>query len=490
MDSPKLKNKLFINNEYIPPKSGHFLTLRNPRDDSILSEQIPIAGKEDVDNAVVVAQTAFKTTWGRLPGVERAKVLLKFADILEENIPLLARLEMLAMGQPIGVAMELAKLGPPVFRYYAGYCDKIYGQMLPEDGNGEYSLVQYQPMGVCAGIAAWNATMIFFAHKVAPALAAGNTFIFKPSEKSPLASLALGDLITSAGFPPGTINIITGGGETGALLASHMNIRKISFTGSSAAGRKVQQAATASNLKSVTLELGGKSPSIIFDDADMENAVHHSSASFLLNSGQVCVAASRLLVHRKIAESFMDQLKARFEELAGAMGDPESPESYLGPLADRAQTERVLGYFEQARKDGVRFMTGGCKHERGGNYIQPTIMVDGSPDSVTWTEEIFGPALSIRIFDTEDEAIQLANDTSYGLSACVYTSDIARALRVTSLIEAGNIAVNSNYLPGHTVPFGGWKESGNGSREAGLAGLKSFMETKSVLINMKVGPRL
>lgn len=232
-----------------------------------MAEDIPSAGKEDVDDAVQAAETAFKTTWGRLPGPERAKMLLKFADVLEENEALLARLEMMSMGQPISIATELVKMVPPIFRYFAGYCDKIYGEMLPEDSNGYCSLVQYQPMGVCAGIAAWNATMVFFAHKVAPALAAGNTFIFKPSEKSPLGALALGDLIASAGFPPGTINIVTGGGETGALLASHMLIRKISFTGSPGAGRKVQQAATASNLKSVTLELGGKSPSIIFGES-------------------------------------------------------------------------------------------------------------------------------------------------------------------------------------------------------------------------------
>lgn len=221
----------------------------------------------------------------------------------------------------------------------------------------------------------------------------------------------------------------------------------------------------------------------------MENAVNHSSSSFLINSGQMCVAASRILVHQKIAETFTSQLQARFEALAHTMGDPESAESFLGPLADRAQTERVLEFFGQGRKDGVRFLTGGTKHEKGGNYVQPTIMVDGPLDSITWTQEIFGPALSIRTFETEEEAIQLANDTSYGLSACVYTSDIARALRVTGLIEAGNIAINSNYLPGHTIPFGGWKESGNGGREAGLAGLKSYMESKSILINMKVGPR-
>ena len=226
------------------------------------------------------AQAAFTTTWGLLPGSERAKTLLKFADILEENAALLARLEMLAMGQPISIASELMKLVPPIFRYYAGYCDKIYGEMLPEDGDGQCSLVQYQPMGVCAGIAAWNATMVFFAHKVAPALAAGNTFIFKPSEKSPLAALALGDLITSAGFPPGTISIVTGSGKTGALLASHMLIRKISFTGSAAAGRKVQQAATASNLKSVTLELGGKSPSIIFGKSQTRSQRRVAVCSF------------------------------------------------------------------------------------------------------------------------------------------------------------------------------------------------------------------
>jgi aldehyde dehydrogenase (NAD+) len=221
----------------------------------------------------------------------------------------------------------------------------------------------------------------------------------------------------------------------------------------------------------------------------MENAVNHSSSSFLFNSGQMCIAASRILVHKKIAETFTSQLQARFEALAHVMGDPESPESFLGPLVDRAQTESVLEFFIQGRKDGVQFLTGGTKHEKGGNYVQPTIMVGGRLDSVTWTQEIFGPALSIRTFETEEEVIQLANDTSYGLSACVYTSDIARALRVTGLIEAGNIAINSNYLPGHTVPFGGWKESGNGARETGLAGLKSYMETKSILINMKIGPR-
>ena len=219
-----------------------------------------------MDDAVRAAQGAFKTTWGRLPGQQRAKIMLKFADILEERLASLVKLESLAMGQPISIGLEIGKLIPPVIRYFAGFCDKIYGEMLPEDGDGQYKIVRHEAIGVCAGIAAWNATLLFFAHKVAPALAAGNTIIFKPSEKSSLGALALGDLIVAAGFPPGTINIVTGAGETGALLAAHMDIRKVSFTGSVAAGRKVQQAATASNLKRVTLELGGKSPSIIFGE--------------------------------------------------------------------------------------------------------------------------------------------------------------------------------------------------------------------------------
>lgn len=210
------------------------------------------------------AQRAYKATWGKLFGGERAKIMLKFADLLEDHLHDLMKLESLAMGQPITLGLALGRILPPVFRYYAGFCDKIYGEMFPEDGDGQYKLVRYELMGVCAGIAPWNATLVFFCHKIAPAVAAGNTFIFKPSVKSPLGTLALGDLITQAGFPPGTINLVSGAGRTGALLAAHMGIRKISFTGSLEAGRKVQLAATSSNLKRVTLELGGKSPSIIF----------------------------------------------------------------------------------------------------------------------------------------------------------------------------------------------------------------------------------
>jgi aldehyde dehydrogenase (NAD+) len=421
-----------------------------------------------------------------MASTERQKIMLKLADLLDENYLALMKLESMAMGQPIALGARFGFYLGATARYYAGWCDKLPGEMQPEDGDGQYKLIRYDPMGVCAGIAAWNASLLFLCFKAMPAIAAGNTFIFKSSEKSPLGSLAFGELIKKAGFPPGVINIISGPGSTGALLASHMEIKKISYTGSVAAGRKVQVAATNSNLKRVTLELGGKSPSIIFPDADLENALTQSSQNFLINSGQVCVAATRVFVHEDIAEKFTEGLKARFEMFKGTMGDPLAEETFLGPLADKAQTERVQAFFDQGRKDGVEFITGG---KNSGNYVEPTIMKDPPLESSVWKQEIFGPALGIRTFKTEEEAIELANDTSYGLSACVYTSDIARALRVSAQIESGTVAINSSFLPGITVPFGGWKESGNGGRECGYAAIKSYLEAKTITINMKVGPR-
>jgi aldehyde dehydrogenase (NAD+) len=470
----------------VPAKSGQFWTVRNPANDTVITNEVHCAGEEDVNDAVAAAKAAFKGSWGKMASTDRQKCMLKLADLLDENFMALMELESIAMGQPTALAAPFGTYLGKTARYYAGWCDKLPGEMQPEDGDGQYKLIRYEPMGVCAGIAAWNATLLFLCFKVMPAIAAGNTYIFKSSEKSPLGSLAVGELIKKAGFPPGVINIISGPGSTGALLASHMEIKKISYTGSLAAGRKVQVAATNSNLKRVTLELGGKSPSIIFPDADIENALTMSSQNFLINSGQVCVAATRVFVHEDIADKFIEGLKARFEMFKGTMGDPLKKETFLGPLADKAQSERVQAFFDQGKKDGVEFLTGGTIQ---GNFVDPTIMKNPPLDSSVWKQEIFGPALGIRTFKTEDEVIELANDTSYGLSACVYTSDIARALRVTAQLETGTVAVNSNYLPGVTIPFGGWKESGNGGREGGYAAIKSYLEVKTIIINMNVGPR-
>lgn len=460
------------------------MVVRNPVDDSIVTDAVHCAGEEDVNDAVAAAKAAFRGPWSKMPGSERSKCMLKLADLLDENAESLMKLERIAMGQPVALAAPISRVMGSTWRHYAGYCDKIPGELIPEGDDKMYKLVRYEPLGVCAGIAAWNATLFMLCIKIAPAVAAGNTFIFKSSEKSPLGSLPVGELITKAGFPPGVINLLSGDGSTGALMASHMDIKKISYTGSVSTGKKVQIAATNSNLKRVTLELGGKSPSIIFKDADLENALLYSSQNFLVNSGQICVAATRVLVQEEIAEEFTAGLRARFNKFKEALGDPSLQSTFLGPLADTAQKDRVMSFFEQAEKDGVEFLAGG---KSNGNFVEPTIMNNPPLNSSVWRDEIFGPALAIRTFATDEEAIELANDTTYGLAACLFTRDIPRALRVSKLIEAGTVSINSSIAVSADMPFGGWKESGNGGREGGRAGLMSYLEAKSIIINMQGG---
>jgi aldehyde dehydrogenase (NAD+) len=288
-------------------------------------------------------------------------------------------------------------------------------------------------------------------------------------------------MVIEAGFPPGVINFISGGRNTGHLLASHMGIDKISFTGSATAGRKVQEAAAKSNLKRVTLELGGKSPCLIFDDADFETALTQASQGFLINSGQVCAASSRTYVQEGIAQKFSEALKARFEGFVGAMGDPSSENTFLGPLADRAQFERVMNFLELGKQDS-KVLTGGGRHGDKGNFIEPTIFVEPDTSSKIYTDEVFGPVLVLKTFKTEDEVIAMANNTHYGLAAYLHTADITRALRVSAALQAGSVYINCDFGITPNTPFGGWKESGNGARESGRAGLMAYLQEKSVLI--------
>lgn len=341
--------------------------------------------------------------------------MLKFADILEKNVDKLAHLESSAMGQPISVAKRMI-MGPvALWRYYAGYAGKVGGESYPPDEDGTYKIVQYEPLGVCSGICAWNGSHVLAAWKMAPAMAAGNTFVLKSSEKSPIALAQYGDLLNEAGFPPGVINMLTGDGKVGALLASHMDIAKIAFTGSAAAGRAVQVAAAKSNLKRVTLELGGKSPALIFDDADIPNAVLHSSDSFLRNSGQICFAASRVLVQESIAPAFIKQVKVAFDDAAKKMGDPSLPDTAFGPLADKKQFERVMGFLKDGKAEGIEVLSGGERIGEKGTYVQPTVLLNPDLKSKLYTDEIFGPVISVRTFKDEEDAIRLANDTTYGL---------------------------------------------------------------------------
>ncbi|KAH6691199.1 aldehyde dehydrogenase [Leptodontidium sp. MPI-SDFR-AT-0119] len=485
----EIPTKLFINNEYVESKSNERISLSNPTNDIAITKDVRVASQEDVDIAVAAANTAFtQGPWSSFSGSQRAACLHKVAALIEQNADRLAHLESLPTGRPIsGIIHFDLKHMVEVFRYYAGWADKIEGRSYVED-NGFYKIVRYEPIGVCSGIASWNATFMYVGWKVAPALAAGNAFIFKASEKSPLGSLALGPLFAEAGFPPGVVQFITGGRETGSAMASHKLISKLSFTGSASVGKKIQEAAARSNLKKVTLELGGKSPAIVFADAPMEVAVGGVGGGFLANSGQICVAASRLLVEEKIAKEFCASIVQIFEAASKGMGaDTMDPNTQHGPVVDREQFERIMGYIEQG-KQSATLLTGGGRIGTKGSFIQPTLFLEPKMDSPIWTEEIFGPVLTVKTFRTEEEAISLANDTEYGLASCIYTSDITRALRVSSKLQAGGVAINSPFLPELNTPFGGIKQSGYG-HELGKDSLLSYMNAKSIHINMGV-PKL
>jgi aldehyde dehydrogenase (NAD+) len=370
--------------QYVKSAKGETITIVNPNDDTVVSDKIQVAGEQDVDNAVKAAKAAFPA-WKTTSGTKRAAMMLKFADLLEKNVDRLAQLESSAMGQPISVAKKFI-LGPAaVWRYYAGYAGKIAGESYPPDEDGQYKIVQYEPLGVCAGICAWNGSHILAAWKLAPALAVGNVCILKSSEKSPVALAQYGELLNEAGFPPGVVNIVAGAGQTGALLASHMDIAKIALTGSATAGRAVQVAAAKSNLKRVTLELGGKSPAVIFDDADIGNAVFHTSEGFLRNSGQICNASSRVLVQEGIAPEYIKTVKTAFEKAAEAMGDQSLAETKFGPLADKKQFDRVMGFLDDAKKQGIEVLTGGGRKGEKGTFVEPTVLLNPDLKSNVYT---------------------------------------------------------------------------------------------------------
>lgn len=345
--------------------------------------------------------------------------MLKFADLLDANAERLGKLESVCMGQPVTVAKGAVQGPAAIWRYYAGLAGKIAGESYPPEGDGMYKIVAYEPIGVCAGIAAWNGTHTLAAWKMAPALAAGNTFIFKSSEKSPLGACAYGELLNEAGFPPGVVNVLTGAAPVGAVMASHMKIDKIAFTGSAAGGRAVQVAAAKSNMKHVSLELGGKSPALIFDDADLDNAVTHTSQGFLRNSGQICFASSRVLVQEGIAPKYIEAVKVAFERASEKMSDASLADTAFGPLADKKQFDRVMGFLNDAKAGGVQVLTGGGRKGDKGTFVEPTVLLNPDLKAKVYTEEIFGPVIVVRTFKTEEEAVELANDTTYGLG-CKY----------------------------------------------------------------------
>lgn len=477
----KLPGQLFINNEYVNAKNPETFSVYNPKDNSLVSSEVPIAGPADVEAAVAAAEAAFPA-WKAIPAVERRDILLKFASLLDQHKQVLAELTRITLGAPYGSfgKFEL-ELCTEAFRYNAGWIDKFAGEAHAHQ-NGFMQITRHEPLGVTAGIVPWNGPLGTVGLKAAPALATGNCFILKPSEKTPFAAMALGYLIREAGFPPGVFQILSGAGQTGALLARHMRIRKVSFTGSIATGKLIQKMAAESNLKRVTLELGGKSPAVVFDDCNLDNAVTWCVNAIAANTGQVCFAASRVYVQEGILDKFTEKYKAALEERAKAISDPEDETTLMGPLVDDAQFQRVTGFIERGAQQGT-LLTGGKRVGTKGFFLQPTVFTGVAQDAELYREEIFGPVSILNSFKTEQEVIQKANATEYGLMAGVFTQDINKALRVAGEFEAGMVGINCVSLTFLTTPFGGSKQSGLG-RECGRNALEHFTEPKTIMVNL------
>ncbi|KAE9570042.1 Aldehyde dehydrogenase [Colletotrichum fructicola] len=473
-----VETRLFINGEFVPSRSGKTFDVYNPATEQKTASVFE-ADVEDVNDAVAAAKAAFPA-WSDLAATERGAFLFKLADSMEKHFAEMSYLDAISMGKPVdsdfATAVAMSQL-----RYYAGKASDIQGDS-SLNTPGMLNIVLRQPFGVCGAITPWNAPITMVVQKLGPALIAGNTLVLKSSEKAPLSPLVLAKCCQEIGLPKGVLNILNGFGRPcGEAIARHMDIRKVSFTGSTSTGRAIKKAAAESNLKKVTLELGGKSPLIIFEDADLEKAVPATAFSILVNSGQACVASSRVFVHTAIADRFIDALKIEMDRV-GAAGDPLGCGNQRGPQADKLQFDRVMGFLEEARTTGLEFVTGGGRVGDRGYFVQPTIIKNAPADSRVMKEEIFGPVMCINSFDDEEAVLGTANDTSYGLYASVYTKDISRALRIAKRFEAGNVGINCT-SPTMTadMPFGGWKESGEG-KEGSKYATDYWTELKSVYV--------
>ncbi|WP_020660015.1 aldehyde dehydrogenase family protein [Amycolatopsis benzoatilytica] len=472
--------ELFLAGRWTSGGAGTLETL-NPSTGETLAE-VASASADDVDTAVLAATAALRGDWSAVPPSQKGHFLAKLADLVERDAELLARLEALEIGVPYGFASAL--FVPNLIgslRYYAGWADKVNGELVVNDGyfgTPTHAYTRREPVGVIAAIVPWNAPLMILGWKLAPALATGNTVIVKPAEDASLAILHLGKLIEEAGFPAGTVQILPGaGGVVGEALAVHPGVHKVSFTGSTATGRRILRN-SAGNFKRTTLELGGKSPQIVFEDADLDSAVRGAAMGLFSNQGQVCAAGTRVLVHRSIRDAVLDGLKAAAE--AQVLGDPFDPAATMGPLVNRAQRDKVLGYVEKGKAEGAQLVTGGAAPDGPGFFVAPAVFA-GTNEQTIAREEIFGPVGTVIPFEDEDEAIALANDSEYGLAATVWTKDLRRAHTVSAALQAGAVGVNGWSPLGPQLPWGGVKASGVG-RELGYEGILANTETKTVTI--------
>ncbi|KAJ5294162.1 hypothetical protein PENANT_c028G05451 [Penicillium antarcticum] len=474
VDLKSIETRLFINNEFLPSSSNKTFKVVYPYTKEVVAE-VQEADTKDVDNAVAAANAAFPA-WRDLGVEQRGHYLRKLSQLILESVDDLAKLEVLCIGRPLTQLFDPG-LAAEYFRYFAdaGWSAQGTASLNTPD---HLNLTVKQPFGAVALIIPWNFPLIMFAGKMAPALAAGNTVVLKSSEKAPLTSLYMAKLIQKAGFPPGVVNILSGHGDpAGSALASHMGVRGISFTGSSLTGRKIQVASAKSNMKHVHMELGGKTPAIVFPDADIASAAAQTQFSIQFNSGQICVANSRIYVHESISDEFIKSFREHFAAIK--MGDPMDPSVGHGPQVDLIQYERIKEYLAIGEKDG-KMTVGGNAND--GLFVKPTVFEGVPEDSRLMQEEVFGPVVAINTFSTEEEAIAKANNSEFGLYASVFTKDLDRAVRVSKALDAGTVGVNCTSPTGaKDCPFGGFKSSGTG-REGLLHSLDSFLEVKTILI--------
>ena len=477
------QTKILIDNKFVESVSGKTFETSNPATGEVLA-RVAEADAADVDLAVKAARKAFhaKAPWRRMPASERSKLLNRLADLIEKNIDELATLESLDNGKPRQVARTAdLPLVIACYRYYAGWADKIQGKTIPINGD-YFCYTRPEPVGVVGQIIPWNFPLLMQAWKLAPALACGNTVVLKTAEQTPLSALRMGELIVEAGFPEGVVNILSGYGPTaGAAISSHMEIDKVAFTGSTEVGKIIMKAAADSNLKRVTLELGGKSPNIVFADSDMAQAVEGSHFALFFNQGQCCCAGSRTFVEEKAYDEFVERSVARAKNRT--VGDPLDTKTEQGPQVDEEQFQKILGYVEAGKREGANLLCGGERVGDRGYFVAPAVFTNVKDEMKIAQEEIFGPVMSVMKFKDTDELIERANKTIYGLAAAVWTRDIGKAHQIANNVRAGTVWINCYDVFDAAAPFGGFKQSGIG-RELGEYGLQQYSEIKTVTIKL------
>lgn len=474
---------LYINGEYVPAESGETFAVYNPATEEVLA-RVSEAQAEDIDKAVQAAREAFdEGEWTKMEAAERSRLIYKFADLLEENREELAQLDALDNGKPYQVALEDDVDGTVQhFRYYAGWATKSLGKTTPVSPD-HVTYTVHEPVGVVGQIIPWNFPLAMAGWKLGSALAVGCTVVIKSAPETPLSLLYAAKLFKEAGFPDGVVNVVPGDGKVaGETIVTHEKVDKVAFTGSTVVGKEVMRKA-ADQVKGVTLELGGKSPSIILEDANLDEAIEGAFNGTMYNHGQNCSATTRIFVHRKHYEEVVEALSKRVNELK--LGPGMDPETDMGPLISEKQQNRVLNYIEQGKNEGARLVTGGEKGLDKGYFVQPTIFAEVEDDMVIAREEIFGPVMSVFVFDTVEEVIRRANDSDYGLAASVWTENIRTGHYIASKLKTGTVWVNDFGLELETMPFGGYKQSGIGREMGGEYGLANYTEVKSVFVNMK-----